>query len=264
MSFLKAIGGAVRRKIHQRELEAAIRRYELHHDQNAHTKQSFADTGTFRSQLDRLFTVGNAAETAELTRTAEAVIASTLTNRYYRPADYLSDILDDLERHTYLTGELEGEAPIASLAERYQRELKLKAVLEAWLVPFKVVVIESSLVTHSRIVGRLLPYTALQNFERVIARLFAMADESELKLVQEYVASFLKRWRHSNPLKARFPEPAEAVRDALACLNGEKTPDGTSYIRTRRPDAGRRLSTVVPEDRQHYLHATLERWNLEP
>ena len=151
----------MRRKIHQRELEAAIRRYELHHDQNAHTKQSFADTGTFRSQLDRLFTVGNAAETAELTRTAEAVIASTLTNRYYRPADYLSDILDDLERHTYLTGELEGEAPIASLAERYQRELKLKAVLEAWLVPFKVVVIESSLVTHSRIVGRLLPYTAL-------------------------------------------------------------------------------------------------------
>ena len=39
----------MRRKIHQRELEAAIRRYELHHDQNAHTKQSFADTGTFRS-----------------------------------------------------------------------------------------------------------------------------------------------------------------------------------------------------------------------
>ncbi|TDI34136.1 MAG: hypothetical protein E2P02_31200 [Acidobacteria bacterium] len=77
MSFLKAIGGAVRRKIHQRELEAAVRRYEQHHDQSARTKQSFADTGTFRSQLDRLFTVGNAAETAELTRTAEAVIVST-------------------------------------------------------------------------------------------------------------------------------------------------------------------------------------------
>ena len=76
MSFLKAIGGAGRRKIHQRELEAAVRGYEQHHNQSARTKQSFADTGTFRSQLDRLFT-GNAAETAELTRTAEAVIVST-------------------------------------------------------------------------------------------------------------------------------------------------------------------------------------------
>jgi len=264
MSFLDNINAAVRRKIHQREIDESLRHFEHHTGHEAETKQTFADMGTFRSQVDRLFSLGNAAETAEAKKIAESTIGSTLTNRYYRAADYLSDVLDELERHSYLTGEPLGEPPLPSLSERFERELKLKAVTEAWLVPLKVGAIESSVTRHAKIIGRLLPYAALQRYERAVARLFALADESEQTLIRDHLESLLERWRHAEPVRTRFPEPADAVNDAIACLNGESTPDGISYVRARRADAAVRLSTVVPEDRQHYLNASLARWNVEP
>jgi len=90
MSFLDNINAAVRRKIHQREIDESLRHFEHHTGHEAETKQTFADMGTFRSQVDRLFSLGNAAETAEAKKIAESTIGSTLTNRYYRAADYLS------------------------------------------------------------------------------------------------------------------------------------------------------------------------------
>ena len=266
MSFLGVvgkIGAAVRRKIHQREIEESLARYERVSGENAEAKQSYADTGTFRSQVDRLFALGNAAETAELKRIAESAVQSTVTNRYYRAADYLSDILDDLERHTYLTGEPAGQPPLASLTERFERELKLKAVAEAWLVPLKVGSVENTVTAYSKIVGRLLPYTALQRFERHVARLFALTAQSERKFVEEQVHRLLNTWRHRENTRARFPEPADALAEALICLCGDSIPDGVDYVRARRPDAPIRLATVVPEDRQHYLRASFARWEIE-
>lgn len=263
MSFFEKIGAALRRKIHQREIEQSLAHYHRLSGHTPEAKQSFADTGTFRSQVDRLFALGNAAETAELKRIAEASVQNTLTNRYYRAADYLSDINDDLDRHTYLTGELAGELPLNALEEGFQRELKLKAIMEAWLVPLKVGSVESSVTAYSKIVGRLLPYTSLQRFERHVARLFALADPSERKLVEENLRDFLETWRHHGAVRERFGEPADALAETLAHLCGETVPDGISYIRTRRPGAPLRLATVVPEDRQHYLRASCARWGLD-
>jgi len=263
MSFFEKIGAALRRKIHQREIEQSLAHYERLSGHAAEAKQSFADTGTFRSQVDRLFALGNAAETAELKRIAEASVQNTLTNRYYRAADYLSDMNDDLGRHTYLTGELAGEPPLTSLGEGFRRELKLKAIMEAWLVPLKVGSVESSVTAYGKIIGRLLPYTALQRFERNAARLFALADPSERKLVEEHFCDFLETWRHDGALRERFAEPADALAEALADLCGDTIPDGISYLRTRRRGAPLRLATVVPEDRQHYLRASFARWGLD-
>lgn len=264
MGIFDKLGVWVRRKIHQREIEDGVRSYERQHQQKADAKEAFADVGTFRTHLERLYTLGNASETGELRRIAESVVTSTLTNRYYRAGDYLSDILDDLERHTYLTGEPHGEPPLTALAEAFERELKLKAVAEAWLVPLKVGAIETAVATHGDIVGRILPYPALQRFERNVARLFALTEQSECKLVLEQVSQLLEHWRDQEALQARFAEPADAVARVLAFLSGESRPDEVSYLRTRRSDAPMRLSTVVPEDRQHYLRASLDRWNLEP
>lgn len=263
MSLFGKLGAAVRRKIHQREIEQSLAHFQRVSGEDAETKQSYADTGSFRSQVDRLFTLGNATETAEMKHIAEAAVLNTVTNRYYRAADYLSDILDELERHSYLTGEPAGEAPLAALDEGYERELKLKAVTEAWLVPLKVGAIENAVNAYSKIVGRLLPYTALQRFERQVARLFALIETSERKLVEEYVRDFLDTWRHNEHARARFAEPADAIAEALVCLCGDSVPHGVDYVRTRRPDAPLRLSTAAPEDRQHYLHASFARWELD-
>jgi len=260
LSFLGKIGAAVRRKIHQREIAATLARFERVWSESAEAKQSYADTGTFRFQVDRLFTLGNAAETEQLKRIAESSVSSTVTNRYYRAADYLSDILDELERHSYLTGEPGGEPPLGSLEEGFERELKLKAVSEAWLVPLKVGAIENAVSTYSKVVGRLLPYTALQRFERNVARLFAVIEQSERKLVGDHVHRLLDNWRHHETIRSRFPEPADGVTEALVCLCGDSLPSGTEHVRVRRPDAPVRLATVAPEDRGHYLLSSLARW----
>lgn len=259
----RKISGAARRKIHEREIEQSLAHFERVSGHAAGTQQSYADTGTFRSQVDRLFALGNAAETAELKRIAESSIQATVMTRYYRASDYLSDILDDLERHTYLTGEPAGEPPLDSLPEGFQRELKLKAISEAWLVPLKVGSIETAITAHSKIIGRLLPYTALQRFERNTARLFALTATSERKLVEEHIRAFLETWRHHEIVRARFAEPADAIIETIVSLCGESTPEGVAYLRARRPDAPLRLATVVPEDRQHYLRASFARWEIE-
>ena len=264
MSLFSKIGAAVRRKIHEREIEQSLAHFEGVSGERAEAKQSFADTGSFRSQVDRLFALGNAAETAEMKRIAEAAVLNTVTNRYYRAADYLSDILDDLERHTYLTGELTGEPPLSSLAEGFERELKIKAIAEAWLVPLKVGSIESSVSAYSKVVGRLLPYSALQRFERNVARLFALTDRSERKLIADHLRHLLETWRHQETARARFPEPADAITETVVCLCGDSIPSGVEHLRLRRPGARMRLATVVPEDRQHYLFASIARWEIEP
>ena len=264
MSFFKRIGDAVRRKFHEREIRDSLSYYERASGHRADRKQSFADTGTFRYQVDRLFAIGNAAETAQLKQLAKSAVSNTITNRYYRPADYLSDIYDDLDATTFFTGESSGEAPLSSLTEQVHRELKLKAVMEAWLVPLKVGSIEHVVAEHARLIGRRLPYTALQRFERAAAKLFANVAESERKLTQEYVLSLLTAWSDEDAVRARFTEPADAMIDAYRFLVGESRPDGVHHLRTRRADQPLRLSTVVPEDRQHYLRVTLDLWTDSP
>lgn len=260
MSLFKSIGAAVRRRIHERDIREILSHYERSVGERTDIKQSFADAGTFRSNVERLFALGNAAETAELKRLGEAAVSNTITNRFYRAADYLSDVLDELERTTYFTGEPDGEAPLATLEEQFQRELKMQAVYGAWLVPLKVGSIETAIAAHSNVIGRRLPYQAIQNFERAVARLFALAEQSERKLVQDHIGRFLTEWCDSEAIRDRFTEPADAIADALSCLTGELTPDGLAFVRTRRHDQPLRLTTLVPEDRQHYLRAALKRW----
>lgn len=260
MGLFSKIGAAVRRKIHENEIAASLAHFERVWSESSEAKQTYADTGSFRSHVDRLFALGNAAETEQLKRIAESAVSNTVTNRYYRAADYLSDILDELERHSYLTGEPNGEPPLGSLEEGFERELKLKAVSEAWLVPLKVGAIETAVSNHSKVVGRLLPYTALQRFERNVARLFALIERSERKLVEDHVRRFLDNWRHQETVRARFPEPADGVTETLVCLCGDSLPSGVEHVRTRRPDAPLRLATAAPEDRGTYLLASLARW----
>ena len=260
MSILGKIGAAVRRKFHEREIAASRAHFEQVWRESSEAKQSYADTGSFRSHVDRLFALGNATETEQLKKIAESAVMNTVTNRYYRAADYLSDILDELERHSYLTGEPNGEPPLGSLNEGFERELKLKAVSEAWLVPLKVGAIESAVANYSKVVGRVLPYAALQRFERNIARLFAIIEPSERKLVEDHVRRLLDNWRHQETIRERFPEPADGVTEALVCLCGDSLPSGAEHVQTRRPDAPLRLATAAPEGRGTYLLASLARW----
>jgi hypothetical protein len=157
MSLISKLTAALRKKLHEREIVESLLHFERHTGSSPERDQTFSDAGSFRSQVKRLFAIGNLSETSELKRPAEGVVAVTLTNRYYRSPDYLSDIADDLERHTFLTEEPLGEPPLTKLGEGYARELKLKAVREAWLVPLKVASMEHALITFERNVGRELP-----------------------------------------------------------------------------------------------------------
>ena len=260
MSLFDRVGAFVRRNAHHRDIRASLEHYERFGGLKPDVKQAYSDAGSFRSQVDRLFAAGNTAETGELRQIAEGVVSSTLMNRYYRAADYLSDIVDDLERTTYLSGEPSGERPLGEGEEPHERESKLKLVREAWLVPLKVASIEGAIVTHAKHVGRALPYASLQRFERSVARLFALIEQSERTLVQQRVDGLVETWAEAPALRARYASPALAVDDALACLFGERTPEGAEGLRRRRADQPLRLSTVVPEERQHYLRASLSSW----
>ena len=264
MSLFRKIGATIRRRVHARDIDKSLERYRNLLAHTPDTRQSYADAGTFRSQVDRLFALGNTteAETEALQHIAQSVVSSTVTNRFYRAADYLSDILDDLERDTYLTGESAGEPPLSPDREPFERELKLKAIREAWLVPLKVGSIEACVSAYGTNVGRLLPYAALQRFERLVARLFALVGRSERTLVEERMKAFVVHWREQESFRARFHEPATAVALLLAYLCGARTPNAVENIRRRRSDQPLRLSTAVAEDRQHYLLASLDM--LEP
>ena len=217
-------------------------------------RQSYADAGSFRSQLDRLFNLGNAAETAELEAIANSSVNLCLTNKYYRPSDFLSDVIEALGSHTFLSYEPDGEPPLSELVD-HDRQAKLKRVMDSWLVPLKVASIEALLGGYSRILGRTLPYKALGRFERQAARLFALLGESETRFVEERWTEFLHQWKQDPALRSRFADPADAVRVVAECLDGTTSLEESSHLRVRRPDQPLRLSTLVPEDRQHLLRA---------
>ncbi len=260
MGLFDKLTTSVRRRFHQREIEASLEHYRRTTGASAEEKQVYSDAGSFRSQVDRLFTLGSAEETGELKHIAEVAASACLSNRYYRPADYLSDIVDALESRTFLTGEPLGKAPLGELSESHERQAKLEAVMEAWLVPLKVAAIESSLAGYSEIVGRSLPYPALQRFERAAARLFSLAGESELRLLEQDLAEILAGWKHSPALRERAPEPATIAEDLVSCFEGSVAPDGVSHLRIRTAGQPLRLSTVVPEERHQLLLAALGRW----
>ncbi len=90
---------------HRREIQHSLRHYRDRTGQDAELRQAYADAGAFRSQLDRLFNLGNAVETAELETIANSSVNLCLTNKYYRPSDFLSDVLEALESHTFLSHE---------------------------------------------------------------------------------------------------------------------------------------------------------------
>lgn len=264
MNFFEKLGAVMRRRSHESDIEESLRRYTRFSGQKPGVKQAFSDSGTFRSQVDRLFAIGNASETGPLKQIAETVVSSTLTNRYYRASDYLSDVVDDLERLTFLTGEVHGEPGLSEELEPHVRELKLKAVSEAWLVPLKVASIEASVGTYSTVIGRALPYTSLRDFERAVARIFAATEESERTLIEGRVRKLVSAWHENEVLRARFDAPSKALLEAMSHFRGEIVPAGIEGLRTRRADQPMRLSTVVPEDRQHYLRASLAVWETEP
>ena len=255
MGLISKLTAALRKKLHEREIAESLLHFERHTGSSPARNQTFSDAGSFRSQVDRLFAIGNLSETSELKRLAEGVVAVTLTNRYYRAADYLSDIADDLERHTFLTGEPLGEPPLTEPGEGYPRELKLKAVREAWLVPLKVASMERALITFERNVGRELPYRTFEQFERSVARLFALIGESEIRFVEGYLERFFESWPRLEEAQRR--SPARVVAEAVEGLQGRLLPEGIAGLRTRRADQPLRLSTVVHAERQDLLIACL-------
>lgn len=242
---------------HRREIETSLEHYRERTGDDAGRTQRYADTGSFRVQLDRLFALGTAAETAELRQIAESAVVLTLTNKFYRAADFLSDIVGALEERTFLTGEPHGEPPLREL-ELHERKLKLKWTQEAFLVPVKVASLENVLQAHARLIGRRLPYRALARFERACARVYALIDPSEARFVEQRMIVFLEAWKGQAPLHARFPEPVEGILELARCLGGDIRPQGSSALRVRRAGQPFRLSTLVPEDRQHLLRAAFE------
>lgn len=255
--FEKALAG-LRGWVHKREIEAAVVHYAQRTGQDARQRHAFSESGSFQSQLQRLFTLGSAEETGELKTIASTAVNLCISNKYYRPADFLSDIIDDLERRTYLSMEAEGEAPLEEL-DSHARKLKIEHVMRSWLVPLKVASVETLLLHLARDKHRSLPYAALGRFERMAARLFSLIGESDVRFVEQHLSAFIDSWKSTAHLQKRFGEPADGLRDVLRCLEGEVRPDGTDSLRLRSAGKPFRLSTIVPEDRQHLISAALER-----
>ncbi len=204
-----------------------------------------------------MFRLGRAAETADLQAIANSSVNLCLTNRFYRPSDFLSDVIGALENRTFLSYEPDGEPPLSELDD-HQRPAKLKQVMESWIVPLKVASIETLLGSVSAILGRALLYKAFGEFERHTAKVFALLGESETRFVEERVIEFFHQWKQDPALRARFAEPAAGVRLVVECLHGATHLEECSRLRVRRADQPLRLSTLVPEDRQHLLRAVFE------
>jgi len=257
MRIVDQLQGKLRRWYHQHQIEASLQQYRRRTGRDAESRARYAEAGSFRSQVDRLFDLGSPGETAELQQIATGVVSGCFSNRYYRPADCLADIVGALEGHTVFGSESEGEPPLETLDEQ-RRKAKLAVVIDACLVPLKVAAIEGLVAGHAEIVGRSLPYAALGRFERQVARVFALVDQSEVKLVGERLRQFLLDWKGTEELRSRFREPADGLRDVVALLEGEKAPADIESFRVRLAGQPLRLSTVVPEGRQHLLDAALE------
>jgi len=258
VSIFEDVRGRLRRWYHTREIEASLRHYGERTGRDAESRVAFAETGSFRSQVDRLFLLGSSGETDALRAIASSVVSVCLANKYYRPADFLSDIVDALESWTFLSGEPGGEPGLEGLDE-HARRAKLKTVMEAWLVPIKVAALESLLAGYVKIVGKTLPYASLGRFERQAARVFALLEQSEVSFAEKGLRDFVGEWCASEELKARFQEPGDGIREVVECLEGFVRPEGTSELQVRTVHQPFRLSTVVPYQRQHLLDATLAR-----
>jgi hypothetical protein len=257
MGFFDQLIGAFRRFFHAREIRTAVTHYVERTGRDAEAKQAYADAGTFRSQLDRLFVLGNATETGELKRIAASVVSTCVMNKYYRPADFLSDVVDALSGRTFLSAERDGEGPLSELDD-HERSLKLRRVMEAWLVPVKIASLEMLLQRFVELIGRTLPYAALARFERQTARLFSMLDESEVLFVQQEIEAFLQGWVAHEALRSRFAEPGIALRGLVDAAEGRVALAQRTTLRIRRPGLPLRLSTVLPEERQRFLETALE------
>jgi hypothetical protein len=186
------------------------------------------------------------------------VVTICLSNKFYRPADYLSDFINALENRTFLGTDPNGEPPLQELDD-HLRKLKLEQVMKAFLVPLKVASIESLVVVHANKLRRSLPYAALGRFERQAAKLYSLIEEAETRLVEQEVTHFVQRWSESPELQKHFKEPAEGLAEVVGCLEGGLPLDGTEGLRVRRAGQPLRISTVVPEDRQHLLTAALKK-----
>ena len=255
--FEKALEG-LRGWYHKREIEAAVRHYAQQTGRDAQKRHAYSESGSFQSQLQRLFTLGTAEETGELKTIASSAVNIGLSNKYYRPADFLSDIIDELERRTYLSTEPGGEAPLEEL-EPHGRKLKIEQVMRSWLVPLKVASVESLLQRLARDKDPSLTYAALGRFERMTARVFSLVEEAEVRFVEEHLSDFLQSWKTQPRQKERFREPADGLEDVFHCWIGEIRPEGIDGLRLRGADKPFRLTTLVPEDRQHLIAATLQR-----
>jgi ribosomal protein S27AE len=241
---------------------AVLQHFEQWTESDADEKQIHADAGTFRSQVRRLFALAESRELPQFETIARSVVSTCLTNRYYRPADYLADIVVALQSHTFLVPSEHGEAPLGDLPPAERRD-KIDHVCRAWLAPAKIASLESMVAAHARHVGRALPYAALNRFERAAARLVALVEESEVLAVEQRITEFVAAWKDQATVKARFGEPAAGVLAVVACLEGElKGSEGEGLrSRMRWPLC---LANAVPEDRQFLLEAALLRLGVAP
>lgn len=253
MGLFRSIHLRLRKHIHRREISRAVKNYARRTGKHSERVERFSDSGTFRQQLDRLFELGNATETEVLLEIAESVVGASVSNRFYKPADYLSDILADLERHTFLGFDDMGETPLASCEDQVRRDTKLRHTTEAWLSLIKVAAIEAVIAQYAEHHGRGAPYQDLQEFERTVARVFSILDTSEVFYVQQILTKALTSENFRGA-------PVAMLLTLMSALTGEHIPEGCGALRTRRYGQGFRLSTLVPEDRQYLLRAALEDW----
>jgi hypothetical protein len=248
--------GRLARWFNRREIEETLRLYHERTGADADRRSAFADAGSFRSQVERLFEISLPTDPGELREIAPRTVSLCFANRYYKPADCLADVVDALETWTFLSHEPEGEPGIDSL-EGPARVAKLRVVIDSWLVPAKVAAIETLLGCYADAIGRSLPYTALARFERQAARLLALLEQPELLLVGERLAALVEGWPGDATLKQRFREPADALRQAVDCLEGISPPADPGGLRVRVTGQPLRLSTVLPEQRTELIRVAL-------
>jgi hypothetical protein len=122
----------------------------------------------------------------------------------------------------------------------------------------KVAAVETLLEEFASGKDRILDYQALGRFEREAAPLFSLLEEAEVTLMEQAVQDFLERWKSDARLKTRFAEPALGLEVIFRYLNGETT-GGNGRAPRPAIRAAFRLSTLVPEDRQHLIKVALER-----
>ena len=220
-----------------------------------------SDSGAFASQLDRLF--GLPGDAATLRKLAQRAINIALTNEFYCIEDYLSDIIDDLERRTYYSLEADGEPPLRGLHES-ENAAKLRLISRAWLVPEKIVAIETSLREAALAWRDLVSEEELGRFERTLARVFAQLSATESRFLIGELRQFITRWASDPGQRERTPHPSRAAGRVLAALLGEEHSSGTFQLRPRVAGLPLRLSTVHPADRPPFLGMAVGRLIVEP